>query len=146
MQLCYETYSLYLENVENLPVSPESIPLTFLQQSCLNYLRYRACGRAVDLGGASVYRGGQSLILSTKAAVIKRVRLLIGRTKNVDWGSKGPGPTLAPALLRYFKFKTFLLKFEAIYCYYTTRDGSGGKWGMLRSACVFPHQPFSTMF
>ena len=66
-----------------LPVSPESIPLTSLQQSCLNYLRY--C-----------------------------------------W------------------FKTPLLKFEAIFCYYTTRGGYRRDVGY--AAYAFPHQPFPTMF
>ena len=38
----------------------------------------RTGGRAVDLGGPSVYQGGQNLKLSTKAAVFKKVSLLIG--------------------------------------------------------------------
>ena len=42
----------------------------------------RAGAKAVDLGGPSVYQGGQSFKLSTKAAVFKRVSLFIG----------GPGP------------------------------------------------------
>ena len=45
-------------------------------------------GRAVDLRGLSVYQGGQILNLSIKAAVSKRVSLLIG----------GARPPLAPAL------------------------------------------------
>ena len=52
----------------------------------------RAGARAVDLRGPSVYQGGQSLKLSTKATVFKRVSLLIG-------GQAPPGPLLAPALL-----------------------------------------------
>ena len=43
-----------------------------------NYETSRAIARAVDLGGPSVYQGSQSLKLSTKVAVIKRVSLLIG--------------------------------------------------------------------
>ena len=39
---------------------------------------------------------GQSLKLSTKAAVFKRVSMLIGGAKHVDWGAR---PPLAPALL-----------------------------------------------
>ena len=46
-----------------------------------------AGGRAVDLGG------GQSLKLSTKVTVFKRVSLLIVGGKHVDWGAKSP---LAP--------------------------------------------------
>ena len=38
----------------------------------------RAGGKAVDLGWPSVYQEGQSLKVSTKAAVFKRVSLLIG--------------------------------------------------------------------
>ena len=38
----------------------------------------RAGGRAVDLGGPSVYEGGQNWKLSTKAAVFERVSFLIG--------------------------------------------------------------------
>ena len=51
----------------------------------------RAGGRAVDLGGAKRLSGGQSLKLSTKAAVFKRVSLLIGGGggKHVDWGGAG---------------------------------------------------------
>ena len=37
-----------------------------------------------SLRGPSVYQGGQSLKLSTKAAVFKRVSLLIGEAKLVD--------------------------------------------------------------
>ena len=56
----------------------------------------RAGARAVDLGGPSVYQGCQSLNLSTKATVFKRISLLIGGAKHVD--RPGP-PPLAPALL-----------------------------------------------
>ena len=35
-------------------------------------------------------QGGQSLKLSTEAAVFKRVSLLIGGGKHVDWGSQAP--------------------------------------------------------
>ena len=46
-----------------------------------------AGGRAVDLGG------GQSLKLSTKVTVFKRVSLLIVGGKHVDWGGQVPsGP------------------------------------------------------
>ena len=34
--------------------------------------------------------GGQSLKLSTKTAVFKRARLLIGEAKHVDWGARPP--------------------------------------------------------
>ena len=56
----------------------------------------RAGARAVDLRGPSVYQGGQSLKLSTKATVFKRVSLLIG---GPSMSIGGPGPLLAPALL-----------------------------------------------
>ena len=62
------------------------------------YLRSRAGGRAVDLGGPSVYQGGggQSLKLSTKAAVFKRVSLLIGGVQEARPPCPplpfGPGP------------------------------------------------------
>ena len=67
--------------------------------------QYRAGSRAIDLGGLSVYQGGQSLKLSTKAGVFKRVSLLIvGGGKHVNWGGAGAGtrgPPLAPALNQY---------------------------------------------
>ena len=62
----------------------------------------RAGGRAVGFGGGGGRRfsegvgkrfsdGGQSLKLSTKAAVFKRVSLLIaGGAKHVSWGSQAP--------------------------------------------------------
>ena len=52
--------------------------------------RIRAGARTVDLGRPSVHQGGQSLKLSTKAAVFKRVSLLIGEAKHVDWGNQAP--------------------------------------------------------
>ena len=57
----------------------------------------RAGARALDVGGPSVYQGGggQSLKLSTKAAVFKRKSLLIGGpSKSIG----GAGPPFAPAL------------------------------------------------
>ena len=59
----------------------------------------RAGARAVDLRGPSVYQGGQSLKLSTKATVFKRVSLLIGGPSMSIGGPGPPGPLLAPALL-----------------------------------------------
>ena len=59
----------------------------------------RTGARAVDLRGPSVYQGDQSLKLSTKATVFKRVSLLIG---GPSMSIGGPGPSgllLAPALL-----------------------------------------------
>ena len=49
-------------------------------------------------GGQAFVRGGQSLKLSTKAAVFKRVSLLIGGggSKHVDWGGQA---SLARALV-----------------------------------------------
>ena len=66
----------------------------------INFLCHnRACARAVDLGGQAFVRGGQGLKLSTKAAVFKRVSLLIGEAKHVDWRARLPcPPPLAPAL------------------------------------------------
>ena len=58
----------------------------------------RAGGRAVDLEGPSVYKEGQSLKLSAKAAVFKRVSLLIG---GQAYRLGGPGPLLAPALMSF---------------------------------------------
>ena len=37
--------------------------------------------------GQAFIKGGQSLFLSTKAAVFKRVSLLIRGAKHVDWGA-----------------------------------------------------------
>ena len=61
----------------------------------------RAGGRAVDLrGGPSVYQGrGQSLKLSTKAAVFKRVSLLIGGGGGGSM-SVGAGPKAQPENVR----------------------------------------------
>ena len=53
--------------------------------------RTRAGGKAVDLGGPSGYQGGQSFKLSTKAAVFKRVSLLIGGPSS-PWPPLGAGP------------------------------------------------------
>ena len=39
-------------------------------------------------GGQAFFRGGQNLKLSTKAAVFKRVSLLIGGPKRVNWGGQ----------------------------------------------------------
>ena len=61
----------------------------------------RAGARAVDLGEPSVYQGGQSLKLSTKTTVFKRVILLINGAKHVDWRGQAPwspigaGPALS---------------------------------------------------
>ena len=52
----------------------------------------RAGARAVDLGGLSVYQGGQSLNLGTKAAVFKRESLLM---RGLSMSIGGPSP-LAP--------------------------------------------------
>ena len=57
----------------------------------------RVGARAVDLGTPSVYQGGQSLKLSTKAAVLERVSLLIGGPSTSIGGARlplgaGPGP------------------------------------------------------
>ena len=45
--------------------------------------------------------GGQSLKLSTKAAVFKRVSLLIGGP-SISIGGRPPWPSLAPALVQIF--------------------------------------------
>ena len=56
--------------------------------------------------GQELIRGGQSMKLSTKAAVLKRVSLLIGGGKHADWGGLSPWPPLSPALLNAeFKMK-----------------------------------------
>ena len=54
---------------------------------------YRAGGKEVDLRGPSIYQGGQNLKLCTKAAVFKRVSLLIG--------GPTPPPGASPELLDY---------------------------------------------
>ena len=61
----------------------------------------RAGARAVDSRGPSVYQGGHSLKLSTKATVFKRVSLLIGGGGQAcRLGAQAPpGPLLAPTLL-----------------------------------------------
>ena len=51
----------------------------------------RAGARAVDLGGPKCE-------IKHKATVYKRVNLLIGGTKHVDWGTRPPAPPLAPTL------------------------------------------------
>ena len=55
---------------------------------------YTNVPRAVDLGGPSVYQGGPKCEIKHKATVFKRVNLLIGGAKHVDWGAS----PLAPAL------------------------------------------------
>ena len=58
----------------------------------------RAGARAVDLGGQAFIRGGQSLKLSTKAAVFKKLSLLIGGPSmsigevRPPWPLLGAGP------------------------------------------------------
>ena len=59
----------------------------------------RVGARAVDLRGPSVYQGGQSLKLSTKATVFKKVSLLIGGPSMSIGGPGPPWSLLAPALL-----------------------------------------------
>ena len=44
--------------------------------------------QTVYLEGLAFFRGGLSLKLSTKAADFKKVCLLIGRTKHVNWGGR----------------------------------------------------------
>ena len=56
---------------------------------------HRAGVRSVDVGGANVYQGGQSLKLSTKAAVFKRISLLIGGP-SMSIGGLAPPPWLRP--------------------------------------------------
>ena len=51
---------------------------TLLKMASGRMCRPRAGARTVDLGDPSFYQGGQSLKLSTKAAVFKRENLLIG--------------------------------------------------------------------
>ena len=46
----------------------------------------RAGGRAVEVGGPSVYQGEKNLKISTKADIFKRVSLLIEGAKHVDSG------------------------------------------------------------
>ena len=67
--------------------------------SALKIENVRAGARVVDLERPSVYQGvgGQSLNLSTKAAVLKRESLLNGGAKHVDWGG-WPPPILSPGL------------------------------------------------
>ena len=50
----------------------------------------RAGARAVDLGGPSVYQGGPKGEIKHKATAFKKVNLLIGGTKHVDWGVRPP--------------------------------------------------------
>ena len=68
--------------------------------SALKIENVRAGARVVDLGRPSVYQGGgQSLNLSTKAAVLKRESLLNGGAKHVDWGGCPPPYTVAGPIL-----------------------------------------------
>ena len=53
-------------------------------------LGYRACGRAIDLGGPNVYQGDQRLKFSTKTAVFKRVSLLVGGGASLSIGETRP--------------------------------------------------------
>ena len=58
-------------------------------------------------GGQAFIREGQSLKLSTKAAVFIRESLLIGGTKHVDWVARPPTPPGAyPAGLQSFTIST----------------------------------------
>ena len=85
----------------------------------------RAGARAVDLGRPSVYRGGQSLKLSTIAPVFKRLSLLVkGGASMSIWGGQAPplAPVLALAVLRPYKVEPivsilFRSTFEKIYSF-----------------------------
>ena len=54
----------------------------------------RAGARTADLGGPSIYQGGQSLKLSTIAAVFKRVSLLIDGARPPLGAGPGGGARL----------------------------------------------------
>ena len=61
----------------------------------LYYNVSRAGGRAVDLGGLSVYQGGQSLKLSAKVAVFKKLSLKLGARPPL-----GAGPEHRPKIAK----------------------------------------------
>ena len=63
----------------------------------LAFLSFRAGVRTVDLGAKRLLRGGQSLNLSSKAAVFKRESLLNGGGASMSIG--GARPPLAPGLI-----------------------------------------------
>ena len=72
-------------------------------------------------GGQAFIRGSQSLKLSTKADVYKKVSLLIGGGKHVDWGARLP---LAlswrrPCLVGSIPMKIFLVNHQKILNYVT---------------------------
>ena len=96
----------------------------------------RAGRRAVDLGGPSVYQGGQSLKLITKAAVFKRVSLLIGgqtcsgtspwrrpcpwrtqTTHREHWGRAHPMTTLHICTVSIFYLNTVLFDWYKNLCF-----------------------------
>ena len=83
--------------------SQECDLIIFVLHSC------RAGSRAVNLEGPSVYQGGAKCEIKHKATVFKRVSLLIGGAKHVDWGAR-PGPPLAPALHSCLLFANYLSK------------------------------------
>ena len=64
--------------------------------------------RAVDLGGPSVYQGGLKFEIKHKSHCFQKSKL-------VEGGGRGPGPPLAPALVRTFS----IMRVKAQgYCYH----------------------------
>ena len=73
------------------------------QKLNLHYTHAEPASEQSTSRGQALIREGQSLKLSTKAAVFKRVSLLVGGAKHVNWGAASPRPPLAPALYsRYY--------------------------------------------
>ena len=59
----------------------------------------RAGGRAVDLGGPSVYQGGPKFEIKHNSRCFQKSKLVDWGAKHVNWGSPAPlPPPLAPAL------------------------------------------------
>ena len=74
------------------------------QKLNLHYTHAEPASEQSNSRGQALIREGQSLKLSTKAAVFKRVSLLIGGGKHVNWGgAASPRPPVGPALYsRYY--------------------------------------------
>ena len=73
------------------------------------------------LGDHAFVNGGKSFKLSTKAAVFKRVSLLIGGAEHVDWGGRslwsplGAGLVHKPSKLRKISKKITILESDASF-------------------------------
>ena len=60
----------------------------------------RACVKAVDLGGPSVYQGGPKFESTLKSRCLQKIKFVNWEPKHADWGGLAP-PWLRPWVTRF---------------------------------------------